>query len=95
MTDRTENRSSNRTNNCKNQSQNRTENRTDNRTENRATNEHKHPNQYTKGADDEDKYPLSLRKPAAFPALFSSAESSGLSRVLFLIRVKIFPEFVE
>ena len=59
MTDRTENRSSNRTNNCKNQSknqsQNRTENRTDNRTENRATNEHKHPNQYTKGADDEDK----------------------------------------
>ena len=33
----------------------RTENRTDDRTENRATNEHKHPNQYTKGADDEGK----------------------------------------
>ena len=32
-------------NNCKNQSQNRTTNQT--------TNEHKHPNQYTKGADDE------------------------------------------
>ena len=42
-------------NQSKNQSQNRTDNRTDNRTENRATNEHKHPNQYTKGADDEDK----------------------------------------
>ena len=25
------------------------------RTENRATNEHKHPHQYTKGADDEGK----------------------------------------
>ena len=35
----------NRSNNCKNQSQNRTTNQT--------TNEHKHPNQYTKGADDE------------------------------------------
>ena len=31
----------NRSNNCKNQ------------TSNSATNEHKHPNQYTKGADDE------------------------------------------
>lgn len=51
------NRSSNRTNNCKSQNRtsNRTENRTDDRTENRATNEHKHPNQYTKGADDEGK----------------------------------------
>ena len=55
MTDRTENRSSNRTSNCKNQSKNQSQNRTDNRTENRATNEHKHPNQYTKGADDEGK----------------------------------------
>lgn len=57
MNDRTENRSSNRTNNCKSQNRtsNRTENRTDDRTENRATNEHKHPNQYTKGADDEGK----------------------------------------
>lgn len=49
MENRTENRSSNRTSNCREQSQNRTENRTENRT----TNEHKHPNQYTKGADDE------------------------------------------
>ena len=38
-----------------NRTSNRTENRTDDRTENRATNEHKHPNQYTKGADDEGK----------------------------------------
>ena len=29
------------------------ENRTENRTTNQTTNEHKHPNQYTKGADDE------------------------------------------
>ena len=43
--DHSENRTENRTNNCKNQSQNRTTNQT--------TNEHKHPNQYTKGADDE------------------------------------------
>ena len=34
----------NRSNNCKNQSQNKSTNQ---------TNEHKHPNQYTKGADDE------------------------------------------
>ena len=45
MKDHSENRTENRTNNCKNQSQNRTTNQT--------TNEHKHPNQYTKGADDE------------------------------------------
>ena len=51
----------NRSNNCKNQSQNKTTNQTNeqtnNRTANRTTNsaakEHKHPNQYTKGADDE------------------------------------------
>ena len=51
----------NRSNNCKNQSQNKTtnqtneqtNNRTANRTTNSAANEHKHPNQYTKGADDE------------------------------------------
>ena len=45
MKDHSENRTENRTNNCKNQSQNRTTNQT--------TNEHKHPTQYTKGADDE------------------------------------------
>ena len=45
MKDHSENRTENRTNNCKNQSQNRTTNQT--------TIEHKHPNQYTKGADDE------------------------------------------
>ena len=44
-----ENRSENRSTNCKNQ----TSNRTSNKTTNSATNEHKHPNQYTKGADDE------------------------------------------
>ena len=44
-----ENRSENRSSNCKNQ----TTNRTSNSTQNSATNEHKHPNQYTKGADDE------------------------------------------
>ena len=44
-----ENRTENRSNNCKNQ----TSNRTSNQTTNSATNEHKHPNQYTKGADDE------------------------------------------
>ena len=50
-----ENRSENRGTNCKNQ--NRTTNQTNIRTtsssQNSATNEHKHPNQYTKGADDE------------------------------------------
>lgn len=90
MNDRTENRSSNRTNNCKSQNRtsNRTENRTDDRTENRATNEHKHPNQYTKGARRRGQVtrtspsrfacqcPFHREKPAAFPALFSSAESS-------------------
>ena len=40
-----ENRTENRSSNCKNQ--------TSNRTSNQTTNEHKHPNQYTKGADDE------------------------------------------
>ena len=44
-----ENRSENRSTNCKNQ----TSNRTSSKTTNSATNEHKHPNQYTKGADDE------------------------------------------
>ena len=47
----------NRSNNCKNQTSNRTSNQTSNRTSNQTTNsasnEHKHPNQYTKGADDE------------------------------------------
>ena len=50
-----ENRSENRSTNCKNQ--NRTTNQKNSRTtsssQNSATNEHKHPNQYTKGADDE------------------------------------------
>ena len=41
------NRSENRSTNCKNQ------NRTTSSSQNSATNEHKHPNQYTKGADDE------------------------------------------
>ena len=40
----------NRSTTCKTQSSNQTANRTAN---SRATNEHKHPNQYTKGADDE------------------------------------------
>ena len=44
-----ENRSDNRTNNCKNQ----TTSRSSNSARNSATNEHKHPTQYTKGADDE------------------------------------------
>ena len=44
-----ENRSENRSTNCKNQ----TSNRTSSKTTNSAANEHKHPNQYTKGADDE------------------------------------------
>ena len=47
-----ENRSENRSTNCK--KQNRTTNQTNSRTtsssQNSATNEHKHPNQYTKGA---------------------------------------------
>ena len=50
-----------RSNNCKNQSQNKSTNQTNdqaknstaNRTTISAANEHKHPNQYTKGADDE------------------------------------------
>lgn len=41
----------NRSNNCKTQSNNRTS--TSSRSTNAVTNEHKHPNQYTKGADDE------------------------------------------
>ncbi len=41
----------NRSNNCKTQSNNRTS--TNSRSTNAVTNEHKHPNQYTKGADDE------------------------------------------
>ena len=48
-----ENRSENRSTNCKNQTSNRTTNRTSNQTTNSAANEHKHPNPYTKGADDE------------------------------------------
>ena len=44
-----ENRTENRAGNCKNQ----TTSRTENAARNSATNEHKHPNQYTKGADDE------------------------------------------
>ena len=44
-----ENRSENRSTNSKNQ----TSNRTSSKTTNSATNEHKHPNQYTKGAEDE------------------------------------------
>ena len=45
----------NRSNNCKNQNQtnDQAKNSTANRTTNSAANEHKHPNQYTKGADDE------------------------------------------
>lgn len=44
----------NRSNNCKNQSSNRSSNRTSGQSQNStASNEHKHPNQYTKGADDE------------------------------------------
>ena len=52
----------NRSNNCKNQ----TSNRTSNQTTNSATNEHKHPNQYTKGADDESaKNPTNSRSTNA------------------------------
>ncbi len=43
----------NRSNNCKDQSSTRTSNRAATQSQNSATNEHKHPNQYTKGADDE------------------------------------------
>ena len=52
-----ENRSEKRNTNCKNQTQDRTSdqstNRTTNSSQNSAANEHKHPTQYTKGADDE------------------------------------------
>ena len=49
MDNRTENRSS-----CKDQTRNKTENRSSSSSQNStASNEHKHPNQYTKGADDE------------------------------------------
>lgn len=41
----------NRSNNCKTQSNNRAS--AASRSTNAAVNEHKHPNQYTKGADDE------------------------------------------
>ena len=48
MDNRTENR------NCKDQTRNKTENRSSSSSQNStASNEHKHPNQYTKGADDE------------------------------------------
>lgn len=50
MDNRTENRS------CKDQTRNKTENRSSSSSQNiTASNEHKHPNQYTKGADDEGK----------------------------------------
>ena len=49
MDNRTENRSS-----CKDQTRNKTENHSSSSSQNStASNEHKHPNQYTKGADDE------------------------------------------
>ena len=48
MDNHTENRS------CKDQTRNKTENRSSSSSQNStASNEHKHPNQYTKGADDE------------------------------------------
>ena len=48
MDNRTETRS------CKDQTRNKTENRSSSSSQNStASNEHKHPNQYTKGADDE------------------------------------------
>ena len=60
----------NRSNNCKNQ----TSNRTSNQTTNSATNEHKHPNQYTKGADDE-----SAKTPrTAVPATPETAANAAL-----------------
>lgn len=43
----------NRSNNCKNQTSSRSSNRASSQSQNSAANEHKHPNQYTKGADDE------------------------------------------
>lgn len=68
----------NRSNNCKNQTSNRTSNQTSNRTSNQttnsATNEHKHPNQYTKGADDE-----SAKTPrATVPATSRTAANAAL-----------------
>ena len=68
----------NRSNNCKNQTSNRTSNQTSNRTSNQtsnsATNEHKHPNQYTKGADDE-----SAKTPrTAVPATPETAANAAL-----------------
>ena len=68
----------NRSNNCKNQTSNRTSNQTSNRTSNQttnqATNEHKHPNQYTKGADDEPaalRHCFPVRKAAGFRVFIS------------------------
>ena len=43
----------NRSNNVKTQSGNQSSNRSSNCRTTSSTNEHKHPNQYTKGADDE------------------------------------------
>ena len=43
----------NRSNNCKTQSNNRTASNSPSTHAANAANEHKHPNQYTKGADDE------------------------------------------
>ena len=43
----------NRSNNCKTQSNNRTASNSRSTHAANAANEHKHPNQYTKGADDE------------------------------------------
>ena len=43
----------NRSNNCKTQSGNRTSSNSRSSNAVNAANEHKHPNQYTKGADDE------------------------------------------
>ena len=43
----------NRSNNGKTQSGNQSSNRSSNCRTTSSTNEHKHPNQYTKGADDE------------------------------------------
>ena len=64
----------NRSNNCKNQTSNRTSNQTSNRTSNQtsnsATNEHKHPNQYTKGAA-ALRHCFPVRKAAGFRVYFS------------------------
>ena len=65
-----ENRSENRSTNCKNQ----TSNRTSSKTTNSATNEHKHPNQYTKGADDES----AKNSTAAVPATPKTAADAAL-----------------